>query len=212
MVMAEARPLTEHKPLRMESVPEVLVKEKDASIERARTIQMQSMNQASRPKSSWRMFYARRYQDAEDVANLTAWEDARGKSVKKEWDAAIHSRYAPKNVPMPALDSALMAGLHATLEAAEKVGREKAVREAQRSLFGPGSQFEFDVGLMAGLILVKDIEFEGKERYLKHAAERMEVWERGYGLAGDVNGRLFVYAATPYQPEKPESYLRGKQH
>jgi hypothetical protein len=211
MVMAEASSLVERRTPKTESVPEALVKEKNAFIERTRATQIQVMSQASRPKDTWRIFYARTYQDAADVAHLTAWEAARGKPVKKEWEAAIHSEYALRNTPFPAIDSALMAGWHATLEAADKAGRGKTVREVQHAFFGPGDQFAFDVGLMAGLILVKDLDFEGKERYLKHAAERMEVWERGYGLSCDVNGKLYVYAATPYRPERPESHLRGKQ-
>ena len=211
MVMAQPSPLAEHRTPRIELIPRVFLKEKDIFIERARAIQMQSMSQTSRPKGTWRMFYARRHQDAEDVAHLTALEAARGKPVKKEWEASVHSEYALRDTPFPAMDAALMAGWHATLEAAKKAGREKTVREAQDSLFGPGNQFEFDVGLTAGLILVKDLDFEGKERYIKHAAERMEVWERGYGLSCDVNGKLYVYTVTPYQPESPESHLRGKQ-
>jgi hypothetical protein len=33
------------------------------------------------------------------------------------------------------------------------------------------------------------------ERHVKHAAERWEVWRKGYGLYGDVGGVLYVYAA-----------------
>ena len=30
-------------------------------------------------------------------------------------------------------------------------------------------------------------------KYQKHIKERMEVWQKGYGLLCDVNGKLYVY-------------------
>lgn len=48
--------------------------------------------------------------------------------------------------------------------------------------------------LMALLIASKDLDFEGRGRYLDHAIKRMKVWEMGYGLAGgDAEGILYVY-------------------
>jgi hypothetical protein len=50
-----------------------------------------------------------------------------------------------------------------------------------------------DAALMARLIVLKDLDFAGKEQYTKYATEIMEVWNKGYFLAGDANGVLYVY-------------------
>ena len=50
-----------------------------------------------------------------------------------------------------------------------------------------------DAALMARLIILEDVKFEGKLQYTNYAKEIMEVWKKGYCLAGDVNGTLYVY-------------------
>lgn len=194
---------------RIEVIPQERIIELNAFLTRIANLQIYRPN--ARPKSSWRMFYARRIEDAEDVAFLTAVATENGKKASSVWKEATLSREAAGGVFMGehgAYDAALMAGWNATVAAAKKAGRERTVKDAQESRFGSGDQFGFTVGLMAGLILVKDLNFDGKERYLKHAAERMEVWEKGYGLAGDVNGVLYVYAQAELGPEK---HLRGRK-
>ena len=189
-----------------EVVPIELTRELGTFIVRARQIYTHFMEQNSEPKSEWRMFYARRWQDAEDVANLTASQEARRTPISDEWKYAALSKEEAGGEHHALMNpdshnAALMAGMNATMRAAKNAGRENAVRQAQRSLFGTGDEFEFTVGLMAGLILVKDLEFEGKDKYMEHAAERLEVYEKGYGLAGDVNGELYVFAVPKGLPE-----------
>jgi hypothetical protein len=43
-------------------------------------------------------------------------------------------------------------------------------------------------------MVVSDINYKGKEKHEAHAKARMEVWKKGYGLYGDINGKLYVYA------------------
>ena len=47
-----------------------------------------------------------------------------------------------------------------------------------------------DAGLLAMCLLVGD---KIDKKHLEYAKARWEVWERGYGVAYDVNGKLYVY-------------------
>ncbi len=208
-----ANPIIEHdssKPTSKSTIPEGQIREFNDFLTRARSMELLKIR--SKPKSTWKMTYGRDWDSAADSAILTARQIADGIKVKDTWKKSIPKREVAGGafIQSSAMNAALWAGWNATIEAAKLAGREKEVKAAQDSLFVTGEQFEYDVGLMAGLILVKDLEFEGKDKYLKHAMERMEVWERGYGLKCDVNGELYVYAPAPYQPEKVENHLRGK--
>lgn len=194
---------------KVEVIPQERVVELNAFLTKVANLQLHRPD--GKPKRSWRIFYARRIEDAEDVAVLTAVAAEKGKKASSVWKEATFDREATGGELVSkhsAYNAALMAGWNATIMAARKAGREKAVRNAQDSRIGSGDQFGFSVGLMAGLILVMDLNFEGKERYLKHATERMAVWEKGYGVAGDVNGVIYVYAQKGSEPEK---YLRGRK-
>lgn len=161
------------------------------------------------PKEEWRIFYARTWADAEDTALLTAGEVAKDMSVKAEWRMPKNTELIiaqPKTMPHTARNAAWRAANNAILLAARAAGREDAVLEARHARIGSGRRYGLDAALMAGLILVKDLDFEGKDKYLRHAAKRMEVWEKGYGCEGDVNGVLYVYAQTGSEPER---YLRS---
>lgn len=50
-----------------------------------------------------------------------------------------------------------------------------------------------DVALMASLISLSNFEFRDREKHTSHAKERVEVWQKGYGLMGDMDGVLYVY-------------------
>jgi hypothetical protein len=45
--------------------------------------------------------------------------------------------------------------------------------------------------LFAQILSVADLKIDIKHK--EHAAARMEVWQKGYGLITDVNGVLYVY-------------------
>jgi len=44
-------------------------------------------------------------------------------------------------------------------------------------------------------------------KHLAHARARWEVWERGYGLRCDVNGKLYTYGLT----KKPATKTKRKK-
>jgi len=52
----------------------------------------------------------------------------------------------------------------------------------------------YDTALYASMLVVSDLDFPHKTKYIQHARERMEVWEKGYALLCDVDGVLYVYA------------------
>jgi len=56
-----------------------------------------------------------------------------------------------------------------------------------------------DAALMAGMMVVSDLDYPDKEKHEAHAKARMEIWRKGYGLLCDVNGVLYVYAKDVMQ-------------
>lgn len=50
-----------------------------------------------------------------------------------------------------------------------------------------------DLALMASMLLVSDLEFEGKERFTAHAKLRWDIWKCGYAVACDTDGQLHIY-------------------
>lgn len=96
----------------------------------------------------------------------------------------------------------------AAASAATHAGREKewhavfnSATEAVRAAAGKKSlttrRARMDAAVLASLLLVEDLEFEGKEQYLKRARERWSVWQKGYALLCDKDGKLYVYARQP---------------
>lgn len=60
------------------------------------------------------------------------------------------------------------------------------------------TDMKLDTALVSGLMAVEDLGYKEKDVYRGHALERMKVWESGYGLAGELNGVFYVYAAVPF--------------
>jgi hypothetical protein len=146
------------------------------------------------PKEEWEMFYGNTLEAARDTASATADVTAMHVARDAAWDAAW--------------DAARGAGRGAAWDAAMDAAQD-AVREAAGNavLDAP-----WDAALMAGYLVVGDLDFEGKDEYLKQALARWEVWQKGYGLFDNINGRLYVYARTPADlREEGKSQLMEKQ-
>ncbi len=106
-------------------------------------------------------------------------------------------------------------------EAAAKAAASKAMIAAinAEGVAVGDSSFEDagrDAGMMAELLVVKDLDFSGKVKYLKHADERMMAWKKGYGVLTDIEGILHVYCIrnldgvklrTEAEEEEPEIIL-----
>ena len=71
-----------------------------------------------------------------------------------------------------------------------------AVRDAEWDAAGDAAG---DANLFARCLLVKD---KIAKKHFKHAMARWKVWQAGYGLKCDVNGKLYVYAIKKPKPKK----------
>ena len=54
---------------------------------------------------------------------------------------------------------------------------------------------EFDATLMTRCLLSSDLEFKEGSKLLENIHESWEVWQKGYGLACEAGGTLYVYAS-----------------
>jgi hypothetical protein len=147
------------------------------------------------PKKEWNLSIGKTWDEAEVAAIRASETAASDKTVKSEWGAANDPNLVKGigGILFTSRSAAWAAIWHSTTKAAKDAGRLEALNKTQPR-FLEGERRESDIELMARLILVKDLHFEGKDKFLKHAAERMEVWEKGYSSVGDVNGVLYVYA------------------
>jgi hypothetical protein len=168
-----------------------------------------------KPNRAWKVFYADNLAEARNnalsaarqaslegsVSGIAAstWEyglDSASTAVQrvvhqqgrgKEWD---DGREAVKGIMTAAISE----------KAKEVMGNRI---EAADTIFDASK----DARLMSGAITASDLDFEGKAKHLAHAAARMEVWEKGYGLACDVEGTLYVYAVNSAKPKAGTSRL-----
>ena len=103
--------------------------------------------------------------DTRDAARAAAWDAA--------WDAAgAAARDAAR-------DAAWAAARAAARDAARAAARDAAWDAA------------WDAGLMARMEICYDLHIDAKHR--RHAKARWDVWQRGYGLACDIDGELYCY-------------------
>jgi RES domain-containing protein len=108
------------------------------------------------------------------------WNKKRFDKIAEE-DIVIHPRFGSEQ---KRLKAALIALQEFILEGAGNETARESVMEAASE----------DAWLMARLILTEEHPmFFRRRMHIKHASERMEVWEKGYGLAGDSCGVLYVY-------------------
>jgi hypothetical protein len=149
-----------------------------------------------RPSKKWKVFYgstlAEAWMSALDAARAAAWDVARDNPLAIARDAAWATALSA------ARDAALNKSRASAWAAAWDAARDAAWDAASGAARLTTGDAVLDAALMAQLIVVKDLDFEGKEKHLRHAAERMEAWSKGYGVAADVNGVLYVYCVgTP---------------
>jgi hypothetical protein len=144
-----------------------------------------------KPSKKWKVFYgdtlAEAWVSALDAARAEAWDVARDVPLATARDAAWATALSA------ARDAALNASRASAWAAAWDAARDAAWVAASGSARVTAGDAVLDAALMAQLIVVKDLDFEQKEKHLRHATERMEAWSKGYGVAADVNGILYVY-------------------
>jgi hypothetical protein len=147
------------------------------------------------PRKEWRMFYGKTLAEAWSAAKDAAWVSAMAVEGNRAMEAAKDAAWVSA---MGAIrDAAIGANRDASWIAAWDAARDatwNAVGPIARTIASVAAgDAVLDAALMAQLIVVKDLGFEGKDRHIKHVSERMDVWRKGYGVAADVNGILYVY-------------------
>jgi hypothetical protein len=144
-----------------------------------------------KPNPEWKVFYgstiAEAWEAALDAARAEAWDAAKNTALVTVRDAAWTSAFGA------ARDAALDAARSRAWSVAWDAVRDIVWTTASDAARVAAGDAVLDAALMAQLIVVKDLDFEDKESHLRRAAERMEVWKKGYGVAADVNGILYVY-------------------
>lgn len=127
------------------------------------------------PNPEWKLFPTRAAaRDAAWAAARAAAGDAAGAAARDAaGDAARDAAWDA------ALDAALDATRAAAWAAAWDAARDAALDAA------------WDAALYARGMIVADLKLESKHR--THIKQRMEVWQKGYGLLCDVDGVLYVY-------------------
>jgi hypothetical protein len=130
------------------------------------------------PREDWNLFTAptgdAAWAAAKDAAWGAAWDAARDAAGPAAWDAARDA----------ARDAAWDAAGYAAGDAAWDAARDAAGPAAWDAARG--------AALMARVLIS---ELTGP--HLEHARARWEVWQKGYGLLCDVNGKLYVYGVEP---------------
>ena len=117
-----------------------------------------------KPKKEWMLFETR---DA-------AWAAARDAARDAAWDAAGDAaRDAARDAAWDAAGDAAWAAAWA------------AARDAARDAAWDAALYSRGMFICDGLKLA--------EKHKTHIRKRMEVWQKGYGLLCDVNGKLYVY-------------------
>ncbi len=144
-----------------------------------------------KPNKEWKVFYADTWGRAHSAAHDAASEAAK-KSIKGMNDFNVEWMRAWMAVKDSARDMMFEAGFY--------------VRDrAQETMSGDVGNDVIREALLFGTAMFADgNNFKDKNRILNHVRKRIEVLEKGYVLACDVGGTLYVYAQRDPQPVKRE--------
>ena len=127
--------------------------------------------------ASWKMFYGE------------TWSAACG--------AACNAAYGATSVA--ASVAAYGAASVAASSAASDAACVAACVAAYDAAYDAAHDAAYDAGLLASCLLVKD---KIAKKHFNHAVARWKVWQAGYGLRCDVNGKLYVYAVKKTMKKK----------
>jgi hypothetical protein len=168
-----------------------------ALIEEARTLKY--FDNHAEPLPEWKLFDTRR--DAREAARdapleaawegawNVAWEAAREAAREADWGAAEITAEAA------AWDAALKAAWDAALKAARGAAREAARGAAWGAALEDARGAAGEAARDAALLACCYVAFYNKPRnkHLRHAKKRWEVYQRGYGCYYDIGGVLYCY-------------------
>jgi len=148
------------------------------------------------PLKSWQLFETRNA--AWNAARNAAWNAARnaaGDAARNAaGDAAGDAAWnaAWKAAGNAAWNAARNAAWKAARNAAWKAARNAARNAAGDAAWKAARNAAWNAELMATILVCYGLKTLDED-HVRHALSRWEVWKRGYGLFGDINGELFVY-------------------
>jgi hypothetical protein len=145
--------------------------------------------------AAWDAAWAAAWAAAGDAAGAAAGDAARAAAGAAAWAAAwAAARDAAWDAAGAAAgDAAWDAAWDAAGDAARDAAGAAAgdaARDAARDAAGAAA---WAAALMAQMAVTSDLDFPDAEKHRRHARDRWKVWQMGYGLACDVNGKLFTY-------------------
>jgi len=138
---------------------------------------------------SWKMFYGETWSAAYDAAYGAAYGAASGAASGAAYDAAYGA--ASGAAYDAAYGAASGAAYDAAYGAASGAASGATYGAASGAAYGAASGATSGASLLACCLLVKD---KIAKKHLIHVKKRWAVWQAGYGLKCDVNGKLYVYA------------------
>jgi len=161
-----------------------------------------------KPDKRWRVFYGDTLAEAR-IAAWTAWAAAWNAAGNGAVDRASNAALAActacnatgngaGGAAMFAAWKAWSAAWNAAEKAASSIGGNAAGIDTRIAARDAAE----DAASMGRLIAVKNLDFEGKDKCIGYANERMNVWRKGYGLAAEVNGVLYVYCVRKSATER----------
>jgi len=160
-------------------------------IESLKTIQWFEAD--GRPDSEWKLFGSMdaAWDAARGDVRGDAWNAARDAIREAAWNAAWNAtgRAAWNTAWNAAGYAAWDAAWDAAWATARVTARATARDIARVGAWGAAFDAAFDAALLA---IVIESGITGK--HAAHARDRMRVWQKGYCLLCDANGRLYVYA------------------
>lgn len=133
------------------------------------------------PKEEWKLFTGKNWFHAKSVAEKAAKDS--GERLDNIMNSGLNNmRLYAKGLPRE--DSLQSVRNAAGEEVLESVNMQMHILSLQAAL---------DASNHAELIATKDLNFPHKDIVLEHSERRKEVWDKGYGLYGEINGVLYVY-------------------
>lgn len=186
----------------VKGLPDAVRHELDDIVAQARAAHW--LHPDGKPLTSWKVFYAKSISEAEskalramdkadtgrDRAETSLTNKARQQALQA-LDRAIE-RYSDRDRVATAYEEELTDYIRGQFQ---RAGHD-ATSKDRNSVSQIGNDYlRNDLHVIAKSLVAADLDFEGKAKHRAHLAARWQVWTKGYALAGDVNGTLYVFAA-----------------
>ncbi len=149
------------------------------------------------PKDSWRLFYGKTWVSAREAARRAAFADGRYTEI----DAETQAIGSPLSAIKTDLERSTIWSI--ARSAGYKAGMNLAMRASPESSTYSNWPPAFDVAsvisLMAGMEMVKNVNFPGKDVHLNYVNEAFNILGKGYVVAYSFNGVSYVYCKCTKQ-------------